>query len=244
MKKFLTNNWIYVVTAILFFTLLNSYHNNQTLKREIRQEQNLVNALNDSVRHYQNKQGLWVVEKLTLQTTISRLEEIKGSLSYEQQRLLEYIQQLEQDKDVIAAALYQANLMIDSLQHVGETIIGDSTITFKDTQEHLEYEILVDNVALIQDDLMPNLYFQKLYFPNETFVEFHWRMHKRNYPIAFSVTHTNPFMQTHNVESYVIPEISKPEILPTRWEMVKDVATSRGFYFGVAAGVVITLILN
>jgi len=227
-----------IIIGVIILAAAGYFANrHNSLINELNQEIRLRDALSDSVRHYQNREGLWVAEKLTMQTTISRLEEIREDLTEEQQRLLDRINDLDKSKRVIAAALIHANIRIDSLQHAGETIVGDSTITFKDEQEHLEYEILVDNVALIDDDLMPNLYFQKLYFPNETFVEFHWQIDGRDeHPVAFSVTHTNPFIQTHNIESYVIPEVRKDILEPTGWDRIGVFFDRNKFYFGIGVG--------
>ena len=48
-------------------------HDKQQAKYNL--EVNLKNALQDSIEHYQNKEGEWVAEKKTLQADIGTLED-------------------------------------------------------------------------------------------------------------------------------------------------------------------------
>jgi hypothetical protein len=216
-----------IIGVVVFFTLFGGfgYHFRKIskLNNQLNEEIKLRNALIDTMTVYRNEANELVAEKLTLQADLSKLKDLNESLTNSQRNLLNRIEQLDKDKRVITAALIEANMVIDSLLHSGNTIIDpeNATITFTDKQEYIEYDIQVTNV--VQADTLTNsdLHIRRLTLPNETFIEFHWQLDRRaNYPIAFSVTNTSPFYQINNIESYAIPQLQKEDLDPSTWNNI------------------------
>ena len=214
---------IMIGIAVLFvfgggFSLLN--RNNNRLKAELQQERNLVAALNDSLRITTNKYGEVVNEKLTLQTSFERLEELNDKLTEDQRELLRRLRATEREKSIINAALIRANIIIDSLLHEGSVDVGDSIVTFTELENpDIRYVIDVLDVMPVDTLLTPRLLFRNLNIPNDTYVEFSWDDNKREgYPISFSVTNTNRYLKVHNIESYAIPALQKEDLDPNAWQ--------------------------
>ena len=207
----------------------------------------LTNALTDRVKYYQNKEEEWVAEKLTIQTSLKNLENLNGKLSESQQELVRRIRNVERDNTVIAAALIQANVKLDSLLHEGDVIVDttNKNITFidnyKDGNKEIQYNITVGNVLPSPTTATPTLSLNSLYFPNTQFIEFHWKNDKKKgYPISFSVTNTNEYFNVANIESYAIENLRKEFIDPNGWQkfvMWLDRNGNRLTWFGIGGAV-------
>lgn len=236
---------IFLITSGALNLHLNKVDNYKT---KLDEEIKLKNALIDSMNTYVNAYDEVVNEKLTLQTSVKNLKEIKENLTNSQKNLLNRILLVEEEKKIITAALIKANIVIDSLRHDGETIIDydNKKITFTDKKDDLEYDIVVENVIQANDEMSTNLIFNKLFMPNETFVEFHWKdERKTNHPISFSVTNTNKYLKVYNIESYAIPELKKEKISPTTWEGVTLwVSNNRRVVIGLGFGFVVGYMIN
>lgn len=177
-------------------------------------EVKLKNALLDTMRIYQNKEKEWVAEKLTIQETVANLEKINGLLTESQKELLRRIKEVEKKNDVIVAALITTNVKIDSLLHMGETVIDtvNKTVNFNDSlkvdKKLVYYNLTVNKVLPAFPNIKPGLMFNSVSFPNKQFIEFHWLKNKKaNYPVTFSVSNSNDYFKTINIDSYAIPEV-------------------------------------
>ena len=97
----------------------------------------------------------------------------------------------------------------------------------------------VDNVEPYQNNI-PTLTFEKFELNNTQFIEFHWKSEPKNgYPVSFSVSNSNKYFQTYDIESYTIPEIKKSELKPTFWQKLgKTLKSSSGdlIIFGAGLG--------
>lgn len=212
---------ISIIILIVFgggFSLMNI--SNNRLKANLEEERKLVSSLNDSLSMRINKYGEVVNEKLTLQTSIRRLDDLNNKLTEDQRNLLNRLRTNEREKSIINAALIKANFIIDSLLHGGDVLIGDSAITFIETKNpYIQYSIDILDVMPINSNLTPRMLFRHLNIPNDTYVEFFWKDdRKEGYPISFSVTNTNKFMMVHNIESYAIPSLQKEVLSPNGWQ--------------------------
>ena len=207
------------------------YQNNvKNLKSKLETEKKLETALLDSAKVYQNNKGEWVTEKLTLQDNIKNLNSLNAQLTTNQKDLLARIADVNKKNTTIAAALIQSDVIVDSLKNITKALIDttNKNITFQDSTKNLKYKIKVSNVVPTIK-LNPSLTFQYLSLPNTQFIEFHWKNDKKvGYPVAFSVTNTNDYFKTINIDSYIIPEIQKPVLKPTFWQKVGDFFTNTG----------------
>ncbi len=205
-------------------------HNKQQLKYNV--EHNLRIALEDSVDVYQNKEGEWVAEKKTLQGDISTLEDENVNLTENQTNLLARLKRANKKNDVFAAALAQQEVVIDSLINTVATIdTVNHTIAFEANTDSIEYKIKVLNVKPIEK-LSPILLIQELKIPNEVFVEFHWEDGK-THPVAVSMTNSNTFFKTNDIDSYAIPELQKDVVKPTGWKKIGNFFKNSGKYIGI-----------
>jgi hypothetical protein len=177
----------------------------------------LEKALHDSIRFYQNKEKEWVAEKLTIQESIKNLEKINDRLNSSQKELLSRIKEIEKNSSIIVAALIETNVKIDKLKP-STVIVNDSNVVFIDSTENLKYNIEVGHVKPINIGITPTLTFNKFDLPNKQFIEFHWKNDKKlGYPIAFSVSNSNKYFKTVNIESYAIPNLKKKDVDPNGW---------------------------
>jgi uncharacterized membrane-anchored protein YhcB (DUF1043 family) len=224
---------VLIIGMIIGGTIMTN--RNKRLANEVRTEVNLKNALQDSIRTYQNKEGEWVTEKLTLQADVSTLEDDNLNLTENQKKLVSKVKNLQKDKDVITAALIEQSATIDSLEQFATNVdtVGN-IISFIMNTDTLKYDIKVKNVKPIEK-LRPMLAINKLVIPNKQFIEFHWEDSKTT-PIAFSVTNSNPLFITNNIDSYAIPELIKEEINPTGWQKIKKWFKENGQKVGIFAG--------
>jgi len=239
MKNFFNLNIKDVAIIVLIFAMLLGggyfFKKNGDWKKQLAIEVNLKNALADSVEHYQNKEGEWVAEKLTLQIDISELEDDKLNLTQNQEQLVKRVKRLSKEKDVIVAALARQEALIDSL--VNTVAIVDTvnhTVAFEATTDSLEYKIKVLNIKPFEL-LSPILLIETLKIPNELFIEFHWEDGK-NKPVAVSITNSNPLFKTNDIDSFAIPELQKDVVKPTGWKKIGNWFKDNGKKVGIFLG--------
>jgi len=224
---------IAIIAAVVIVLLAIVYiqHNRiANLKDKYQTEVNLKNALLDSTHYYQNKRNEWVAEKLTLQESIKNLDKMNGQLTAFQKELLARVKEIEKNNKIIAAALIQTNVKIDSLRNGNVSVDTlNKNVTFSDSTKNIQYKIRVNNVYPALANVKPTLSFQEFTLPNKQFIEFHWKNDKKSgYPIAFSVSNSNDYFQTVNIDSYAIPELKKDDIKPTFWKKVGTFFTKTG----------------
>jgi len=215
------------------------------LKNDNQVEVKLKDALLDSVKYYQNIRNEWVAEKLTIQQSIGNLEKINNQLNSLQKELINRIVEANKKSDVIAAALIKSTVKIDSLLHKGQTIVDTTNrkITFSDSYKNdsneVEYNFTVGNVLPINSLTQPTLSINSLYFPNSQFIDFQWKNEKKKgYPITFSVSNSNGFFKTVDIESYAIPNLTKEFVNPNGWQKFENFFIRNGktlFHVGLGA---------
>jgi len=236
------NRWAIVLVLILLIVGggIFKIQNNRIKewKNKHQTEVKLNNALNDSVDYYQNAWGEEVAEKLTIQASVKQLEERNADLTASQQELLRRVKAADKENKVIAAALIEAEALIDSLMGDGWVVINpeDSTIHFGDSTEFLLYDITIGNAFASTPKKDPTILFNYLKMPNKQFVKFDWGDKKEGYPVEFSVSNSSPYFKTYDINSYIIPKIIKEELAPTGWQKVGQWFTKNGKIVGFVAG--------
>lgn len=232
---------ILILVALLFFISYCFQMKNKDLKHEMKESIKLRNALTDTITHYVNDIGEHVAEKKTLQASIAFFENENIILSNSQKNLFDRINKLENDKNIIAAALVESKIIIKNLEdslNVVYDVVGDD-IKFMGKNDHFRFGITVKNVKPLLN-FTPKILFDSLYLYNEQFIDFQWDNDKKlNYPISFSISNSNPYFRVNNVESYAIPELDKNSVKPTNWIKFKNWAKnnwSNGLIFGVGVG--------
>lgn len=235
----------YVLVILLLAVGAYYFNRVSNLEIDLQSETNLRLAMIDTISTYRNQRDELVAEKRTMQFKLNEKE-------FENNDLIKRIKEtekknatLEKRVTVFAAALVESKIVIDSLQKSKVFVSEkDSSVLFSSKSPNLEYTFKVQPVYTFPNR-PPQLTFVDFKIPNKQYIEFHWRdVAKQGYPISFSVTNTNPYFQTVNIESYAIPEIFKPEVKPTFWKKVgkgfKDVG-GKLIYVGIGAGLVLLL---
>jgi len=237
------NRWAIVLVLILMLVggwVMNLQRNKiNEWKNKHQTEVKLNNALTDSVGYYVNELGEVVAEKLTLQTSVKNLEDKNEQLTASQKELLARVKVADKENKVIAAALIEAEALIDSLMGDGWVVINpeDSTIHFGDSTEFLLYDITIGNAFASTPKKDPTILFNHFSMPNKLFVDFQWKDNKKEgYPITLSVSNSSPYYKTLDINSYIIPEIIKEELSPTGWQKVGKWFTKNGKIIGFVAG--------
>jgi hypothetical protein len=214
---------IVIIVAIILGLSATVYFQSKSiinLKNKVDTEVKLKDALLDTMKIYQNKEGEWTAEKLTIQETVKNLTKMYGQLTDAQKELIDRVKELNKKSDVIAAALIQSNVKIDSLLSTGKPIIDtvNKNITFPEvTNPDLQYHIQARNVIPAFPNVKPTLFIIDLNMPNKSLVTFQFDKTKGN-PISFSVSNSNKYIQIANIDSYAIPGINKDIVQPTGWQ--------------------------
>jgi hypothetical protein len=218
---------------------------------ELAKEVKIKEALLDSVDYYQNKKDQWVAEKRTLQVEIKDIKQLLNdtvvNLTENQKDLLNIITNQKKEKDIISAALIELQVELDSIVHAGTTIVDTTknTIKFGDTYvndtKKFNYGLTVYNVVPFPKKTTPELTFDSMLFPNKQLVEFHWEKDERiGYPVSFSVTNSNGFFETTNIDSYAIPNLKKEDLNPNFFQQVGQFfENNRQTVIGVAVGTIV-----
>ena len=250
MKEYFNKkNLIIVVLTLsgyLLFTFqLNRYNNlNDKYDTEIL----LRNAMQDTIKTYDNKYGEVVDEKLTLQGNLKRINELYDKLTDNQKELVDRLNNSEKDRKILAAANVKLQFEIDSLRKVISAGVVDTlekTITFKENTPEIRYEFVVSNVLPYNKNINVEHKINYLYIPNEQSIEFHYDKNKRkdNFPISFSITNTNKYMKTYDIDSYIIPEIDvkdmEKNIFRRTWDWYERQSTLVKIGIGVGGGFII-----
>jgi hypothetical protein len=223
--------------AVVYFQRLSI----KNLKNKYNTEVNLKNALLDTMKIYKNKEGEWTAEKLTIQETIKNLQKMYGQLTETQKELIDRVKEINKKSDVIAAALINANVKIDSLLHGGTVDVDtvNKKITFAEVKNpDLKYHLEVRSVIPAFKNVQPSLFIKDLYLPNTTFVSFQFDKTKGS-PISFSVSNSNKYFQIANIDSYAIPGINKDIVQPTGWQKTWTWVKKNGTIIIVGVGGVV-----
>jgi hypothetical protein len=245
MKK-LINPKNVLIGVLMFLILIMSFLYNGEIekqKTEVTKTEMLLEAITDKMDSVVVENGNLMYSKKTLQANIKDLKSLEQSLTQEQKTLLTKVEKANKDKKLIAAALVKTKAELEAIK--GKTNFkDDTTLVLSMASDSLSYEIEVTGVALASDSAQHEIV--KLTIPNEMYIDFKWGTKKEGYPVSLSVTNSSPFMKTSNIESYIIPEISKEEIRPSGLQKIGNFIGNNKtpFAIGFAAGVASILILT
>lgn len=229
-----------LIIAGLFF---KSCQDKKALNAVKVEESNLRKALTDTLTHFQTKEGDWGAEKRTLQTELGVLKDNNLNLTENQKKLVKEVERQNKNGQTIAAAIVEMKAEIAGLKNDKPVLVTDTSAQFIPTEPnpYLDYDISVYNMKPLEFKT-PTLNINKISFPNTQSVNFHWRDDKKEgYPVAFSVTNTNPYFKINDIQSYAIPEVKKSELKPNFWQKIDKFGKSTGgkiviFGAGVIAG--------
>lgn len=245
-KKYSVNlSTLLIIGALILSIFLTGFYVSRNIITKANDEKEseikLKNALADSLKFYKNQHGEDVAEKLTLQATIKQVSTINNKLNDNQKELLARVKAVEKEKSIINAALIITQFKLDSIRN-GNVIVDTlgNKIYISDSITDIEYKFEINNVKPAFPGIKPVFLIKNLTFNNKQFIEFHWGDKKEGYPISFSVSNSNQYFKTINIESYAIPELNKPTIKPNGWEKLGKFfkGTSNTFIiFGIGAGV-------
>ena len=235
---------ILVILLLLFGMGATIYFQRQSIakwKDKYQTEAKLKNALLDTITYYQNAHKEVVAEKLTIQETVKNLEKINSQLNDFQKELLKRVVEVEKSNKIITAALMETRVLVKKLAGDTTGTVVDTvkkTIQFgdysKEGNKEISYQFTIGKVLPAFSDIKPTLMIDSLYFPNKSFVEFHWKKNKNTeYPVSCSVSNSNGYFTTVNLDSYAIPEI---KYSGTKFEQWFAKNSKILMYVGIGAG--------
>lgn len=238
-----------IILGILVILLILgvNYHFDRIgkLNGDLQKNEKLTKALIDSMKTYINDNNELVSEKKTLQADIDELAKYNDDLTENQKELIKRINDLNEEKSVIAGALIETQIELNKLKSSFAAIDTiNKTITFIENSKDIKYNIVVSDVLPYKDKL-PGLTFNEFKLPNKTLVSFNWDNDKKEgYPISVSVTNTNKYIVTSNIDSYAIPGLNKEDVDPTFWNKFKKWIKEKsklgvGIGIGLGAGAIL-----
>jgi len=236
----------YAVILLLCIVVAVLYNRQENFKDKFESEEKLKIALLDTITTYKNSRNELVSQKLTLQASVKELTKMNDYLTASQKELVTRIKEIEKTNKIIAAALIETNVKIDSLRK-GKVTVDETTgkINVSDSLPDIQYSFDFYKVKPLFKDQEPVFKINYLFLPNKQFVEFHWKDNKKEgYPVTFSVSNSNKYFKTTNIDSYVIPEIQKDKIKPNFWQKTwKGIKSTGPYIIGgvVGAGTVFLL---
>lgn len=250
-KKYLLLILIALI-IILFFMWKAERNKVATSAAKLQTEEKFRSALLDTITVHKNKEGQLVLEKKTLQVTTEELQKNVGELNASQKELLSRIKNVEKNNTLIAAALIKTTVKIDSMNSIMSASIDTTknTIAFNDSTKDVKFSFLVEKVKPVSLFTKPMLTIKKLELPNTQYVEFHWKDSKKEgNPVAFSVTNSNQFFKTYDINSYAIPAINKDVLAPNVFQKFWTWTKTNGAKItwcgvGIAAAVVVLKVLK
>jgi len=186
------------------------------LKEKLDTETKLKNALVDTIQFHVNSYKEIVAEKLTLQGTIKGLTDKNNNLTSNEKNLLARVKKAEKDYTVIAAALIETHVIIDSLSNPVVTVDSlNNRVGFKDSTSYIKYNIDVMNVKALNASNKPAIRFNQFDLINTQYIDFLWKDNVREgNPVAFSVSNSNKYFKTFDIVSYAIPQLDKKTVKP------------------------------
>ncbi|MFW6243352.1 MAG: hypothetical protein ACOC2W_04265 [bacterium] len=214
---------IIIIGVLLILSYVGyNYHTNKinTLKTEVNNKDNLAKALVDSIETYVDDNGKLVSQKRSLQTDIKTLKDDNLKLNKNQKKLVEHIDKLQENNEVLSSAYIKTKADLDKLKDmIGKVDTVNKKIYFSDSTRNVQYKLTVNN-ALPYKNKRPLLEFDEFTVLNNLNVDFIWGEKKEGYPTHVKVTHDNEFIETTNIESYVIPNV-KPNPDLNNWGKFK-----------------------
>ena len=220
---------IVVVVFIIFMGGGFGFMGNQIKKTndKLAEQINLSNALQDELHYTTNYLQEQVATKLTLQTTVDRLEELNDDLSDNQRELVSRIRSLENKNNLISAALVRTEAKLDSAMFEDvdvEVNEKDTTITFAEKTDSISFDIVIGKAMPASPLVDPTIMFRELLIPNKQEISFVFADDKKYHqkPISFSITNSNPLITTTEADSYTIPEVNYKALHPSFGEKVGE----------------------
>ena len=206
---------------VMYFGYKHYTEKIDSLRTELSTEVKIKNALVDSMTVSINKRGELEAEKLTLQGTIKDLSDKNNHLTSKQKDLLKRIKEQDDSIIVISAALVDTKVELKDLKNSLGTFSKD-TLSFPLDTPDLSYLIKITNVKPVVSTQKSELIFSKFVMLNTQFPKFEWNKNRRaDYPVSFTMSNSNKYITTTNIESYIIPEVDKVIIKPTGWQKFK-----------------------
>lgn len=191
---------ILLLTIFIIFNFINNKKINN-----LKNSNNNLSVLTDSVKYYTNKIGQITAEKESFTGSIKEIKKLNNKLSKNQKELINKISILENKNSLISASNILLNVTVDSLTNnrpIYDT--NNNTVTFKDSLKDIQYNVLFKLKE-------PELKLNYLKFSNSQFISYKYSKDKTK--VLVSVTNSNKYFTVANVDSYIIPLKQKKPLI-------------------------------
>jgi hypothetical protein len=215
------------------------YSCQRTQENEINKEKALVEAIQDSLHVYKEKNGQLVVQKKTLIGTLKDIKEQNEFLNAEQKDLIEKLNKLQtKTHRSVGGMLVKQEIKVDSLKLITSLNKTDSaSFVSQYTSDSISMVIDIKGVKPTTDSI-PSVSLRNLTIPGELFVEFGYDPTNPNHVISVTARSTNPLLRAQKIETQLIPEIITNQERTTLGK--KIMLVGYGIIGGFIIGTVIT----
>lgn len=203
----------------------------------LKQEIALRSALQSEMVITKDKLGHETAEKVSLQTDVKTLVEMKDKLSADKQELITLVQAQDKNHKLIAAAVVKTVIVVKEITITKPVATTDSSASFAITTDSISYDAKVSGIHL-DSTKVPSLVVRNLTLPNTSEVSFQWGDKQNGYPVSFKIKNSNPYFKVQNLDSYAIPELKKTTVRPNFFQAI-SLSFMKGktpFIIGLSAG--------
>lgn len=175
------------------------YHSIQSNKiRELKAKNNILSAVNDTLKVYKNKLGTLSSEKEAINVDYKALKGSYAILNSGYKELFDKIVLLENKNKLISATNIKQAATIDSLLNSKPIEVAPNYFQFKDSTEYLQYSMFF-NTSIPKT---PTLLIEKINVPNNLYVSHRFEKDK----VIVSVNNSNDkYYKVNDINSYIIP---------------------------------------
>jgi hypothetical protein len=202
-----------VLIILILLSMYSCEHKNNVSNENLILKQNIFNSvLHDSIKVLHNDNGTLTSQKTVLSGDIELLEKNKDLLSDNYKDLAN---RYKKDKNTIAVLNLKLVTLKDSIKNNKPTEITDTSITFKDSTNGLDYEITVLNVKPLKG---AELDIKKIKIYNDVAIDYKF---DKNGQILIDVTPKDTTTKVLGEDAIMSDKIKKPDINPSFKDKLK-----------------------
>lgn len=175
------------------------YHSLQSNKiKELKAKNNILSAVNDTLKVYKNKLGTLSSEKEAINVDYRDLKHSYNLLDKGYKELFDKMNVLENKNKLISATNIKQAVVIDSLLNLKPIEVAPDYFQFKDSTKYLQYSMFF-NTSIPKT---PTLLIEKINVPNNLYVSHRFEKDK----VVVSVNNSNDkYYKVNDINSYIIP---------------------------------------
>ena len=190
--------WYILVILILGISFGVYYYIKTNEVTKLKAQNNVLLAVNDTLRIYKNKLGSLIYEKQAINVKYTDLKKMYDLLDRGNKELFDKMTTLERKNKLITATNIKQAATIDSLLDLKPIEVSPNLFQFKDSTKYLQYSMFF-NTSITKS---PTLLIDRINIPNSIYVSHKFEKDK----IIVSVSNSNDlYYRVNDINSYIIP---------------------------------------